>query len=203
MKRILPVLTLVVLIALVGAGFYFLNGTQEDGSDLMGFKEVSVQGAELADAATTTDAQKPLAETTPETTQVTADMRGYQNSKFKFGLLYPQNMSVHEYTERDGAMSVTFNNDATNESFQIYVTPFSGTQITTERFRLDEPSGVYLQPTDILVDNTRATMFFSRNTIMGDTREVWFIHDGFLYEVTTYKELDAWLGGLMKTWKFL
>ena len=58
-------------------------------------------------------------------------------------------------------------------------------------------------PTDILVDDARGTMFFGKNGIMGDTREVWFIHGGFLYEVTTYKELDTWLGGIMRTWKFI
>ena len=38
---------------------------------------------------------------------------------------------------------------------------------------------------------------------MGDTREVWFIHGGFLYEVVTYKELDDWFAGIMRTWKFI
>jgi hypothetical protein len=37
---------------------------------------------------------------------------------------------------------------------------------------------------------------------MGDTREVWFIHGGFLYEVTTYKQLDSWLAPIMQTWQF-
>jgi hypothetical protein len=33
----------------------------------------------------------------------------------------------------------------------------------------------------------------AQNSVMGDTREIWFIHGGFLYEVTTYKQLDSWL----------
>jgi hypothetical protein len=45
-------------------------------------------------------------------------------------------------------------------------------------------------------------MFFGRNSIMGDTREVWFVHSGSLFEVTTYKELDAWLSQIMATWKW-
>ena len=45
-------------------------------------------------------------------------------------------------------------------------------------------------------------MFFSKNGLMGDTREVWFTHGGYLYEVTTYKELDPWLSGIMASWKF-
>jgi hypothetical protein len=45
-------------------------------------------------------------------------------------------------------------------------------------------------------------MFYGNNSIMGDTREIWFIHGGFLYEVTTYKQLDSWLAPIMQTWQF-
>lgn len=38
---------------------------------------------------------------------------------------------------------------------------------------------------------------------MGDTRELWFIHNGYLYEVATYKTLDAWLAGIMQMWQFV
>jgi hypothetical protein len=32
-----------------------------------------------------------------------------------------------------------------------------------------------------------------------DTREVWFIYNAFLYEVTTYNELDAWLQAILQS----
>ncbi len=76
-------------------------------------------------------------------------------------------------------------------------------QVSAERFRLDESSGVIKQPTDIIIDQVRATMFFGSNSAMGDTREVWFVHNGYLFEVTTYKDLDAWLSQIMATWQFL
>ena len=43
--------------------------------------------------------------------------------------------------------------------------------------------------------------FYGYNDVMGNTREVWFIRDGFLYE--SYKELEPWLAEIMSTWKFL
>jgi hypothetical protein len=46
-------------------------------------------------------------------------------------------------------------------------------------------------------------MFYGSNSVMGDTREIWFIHGGFLYEVTTYKELDSRLVPIMQTWQFI
>ena len=56
---------------------------------------------------------------------------------------------------------------------------------------------------DITIDGTPAKSFFGYNDQMGDTREVWFIHGGYLYEVTTYKPLDTWLTPILQTWKFL
>jgi hypothetical protein len=32
---------------------------------------------------------------------------------------------------------------------------------------------------------------------------VWFIKGGFLYEITTYKEFDAWLAQIMQSWQFI
>ncbi len=48
------------------------------------------------------------------------------------------------------------------------------------------------------IDGVAATMFYGSNPIMGDTREIWFINAGFLYEVTIYKQLGlapvSWTG---------
>lgn len=141
--------------------------------------------------------------TVPETRPASEGWRRYENVAFRFGLLYPQELSMREYRERDGALSATFENPSTGEGFQIYVTPYAESQITEERFRLDVSSGVMKEPTDIIVGGVRGTIFWSTNSIMGDTREVWFINNGFLYEVVTYKDLDEWLSNIMQTWTFL
>jgi hypothetical protein len=86
--------------------------------------------------------------------------------------------------------------------FEVYVTPYSGAQITEQEFKLDEPSGVENQPTHVTIDGVPATAFYGSNSAMGDTREIWFIHGGLLYEVTTDKQLDSWLVPIMQTWQF-
>ena len=128
----------------------------------------------------------------------------YTNAAFHFSLSYPSDLTVNQYNESGGALTVTFvTRDGTNGGFQIYVTPYSDTTITPVRFKLDEPSGVMQDQTAIVIDGTPATMFYGTNVAMGDSREVWFIHGGFLYEVTTYKQLDSWLAGIMQTWQFI
>jgi|SRR6185295_12003934 len=138
-----------------------------------------------------------LATTTP------AGYVSYTSTKYQYSLSYPPYLHIKEYEESGGAHTVIFQDPDTNAGFQIYVVPFSGTHISKARFLLDESSGVMINPTDIMIDGTRATMFFGKNSIMGETREVWFIHGGYLYEVTTYKELDSWLAGILGTFHFL
>ncbi len=126
----------------------------------------------------------------------------FKSQKYGFSLYYPPTLQVKEYAEANDAHTTSFEEPGGAKGFQIYVTPYSGDQITQERFRGDVPSGVMKEPTDIYIDGARATMFFSTNALMGDTREVWFIRNGYLYEVTTYKGLDSWLAEILKTWKW-
>ena len=59
------------------------------------------------------------------------------------------------------------------------------------------------EPKEVMIAGARGTMFYGHNPTMGDTSEVWFIRGAYLYEVTTYKELDTWVAGIMQTCKFI
>ena len=126
----------------------------------------------------------------------------YKSWIFKFSLLYPDDLRVREYSEGRGT-TIAFQSEKTGRGFQIFVVPYLEDHITQERFKSDVPSGVIQDQQEILIDGARATMFYSQNAVMGDTREVWFIKNGFLYEVTTYRDLDLWLSNIMQSWQFL
>ena len=127
----------------------------------------------------------------------------YSNPQFHFSVSYPQNLHVQEYNEAGGGLTVTFQDIVADQEFQVYVSPYSDSEITDARFKLDEPSGVKVDPTDVTIDGAPGIEFFSNAPRLNDTREVWFIHGGFLYEVTTYKELDAWLQPILQSWHFI
>jgi hypothetical protein len=105
----------------------------------------------------------------------------YSNQQYHFSMYYPPNLQVHTYDEEGGGFTAAFQNSTTNVGFEVYVTPYSGTQITEQEFKLDGPSGVENQPTHVTIDGVPATMFYGSNSVMGDTREIWFIHGGVLY----------------------
>ena len=127
----------------------------------------------------------------------------YKSTAYHFSLFYPQELAVEERQEGGGATTITFQNVEKAEGFQLFIVPYTEPQVSAERFKRDVPSGVRNNLTNITVDGATAAAFYSTNTELGDTREVWVVRGGFLYEVTTLKPLDIWLGEIIKTWRFI
>ena len=134
---------------------------------------------------------------------VPAGYKEYRNTDYGFSLYYPGGISPQEFHDSGYALTVTFQGWPGQRGFQVYVAPINGTKVTPERFQLDEPSGVRQELHATTVDGAPAVAFYGLDATVGKTSEVWFIHGGFLYEVTTYKEFDTWLAGIMQTWKFI
>ena len=103
----------------------------------------------------------------------------------------------------DNSIALGFQNQASEQGFEIFITPYNEPTITQQRFLMDEPSGVMNDPVYVLVDGVPATEFFSTNPAMGASREIWFLHGGYLYEVTTPQPLNSWLMQIMGTWQFI
>ncbi len=135
--------------------------------------------------------------------EIPAGMKEFRSAPIHFSILYPQEMSVQVYREAGNAFTASFIDTKNEREFEVFATPYNGQQISKERFKMDEPSGVFKEPHDTTVDSVRATQFFGHNDTVGDTREIWFIKDGYLYEVMTEKALDPWLAPIMSTWKFI
>lgn len=132
-----------------------------------------------------------------------AGFQEYRNTTYRFSLFYPSGMKVTEFDEGDGARTITFENVAGVKGFQIFIVPYGAQQVSVERFRKDVPSGMREQSTDLLIDGSVANAFFSNNIALGDTWEVWFIKNGYLFETTVPKVLGPWLSDILVTWKFI
>ncbi len=132
---------------------------------------------------------------------MSAGVNQYKSLIFSFSIMIPSSMKVYEYDDGTSATTITFE-ETEGRKFQIFVVPYAEEYVTEEQFKKDLPSGTMREPIDIIIDGTPAKMFFS--TIEGvEMREVWFIRNGFLYEITTQRENDEWLSGVMKEWKFI
>ncbi len=126
----------------------------------------------------------------------------YKNERYGFSFVYPESMAIREFDENGGASTVVFEDIKNGFGFQIYIVPFSGGEVTNERFLQDIPSGVRTDITNVSIDGAVGVAFFSRDVALGETTEVWFIHDGFLFEVTSLKSLESVLSDIISTWQF-
>ena len=208
-KSLVSTVILVVLVVTIGA-WYLLRVpapptsiTETSNALATELLEVAPGFAAATDSTSSlqasTAASGPLAGPRP----APAGYKEYRNTTYRFSLFYPQDLTLHEYDEGGGASTITFENAKTVQGFQIFIVPYGGTQVSTERFNKDAPSGVMQDPQSIQLDGTLATIFFSTNPLLGETREVWFIHGGYLFEVTAPKDNATWLSGIVLSWKFI
>ena len=122
-----------------------------------------------------------------------SDTKKYHNARYGFSFLYPSALAIETFDEEDGAATITFQNPEKAKGFQIYIAPHNGPY---------ESSGVRESLTSI-IGGVTGDAFYSTDAALGATREVRVVHKGFLYEITTFKSLDAELDAVIQTWKFV
>ena len=199
-------LVVLAFVALGGVALTAYRLTSSSGQVAVGIMAVDASSLKTSPAGSdTADATAPrvIAESTPQTPRATADMFGYSNKRFSLQSPVPAKSKSKGIPSSDRRAERHFSGSEDQGRLPSGCGGFAGITIDTGRFRLEEPSGVMKEPKEVTVGGARGTMFYGYNPTMGDTREVWFIHGGFLYEVITYKELDTWLAGIMSTWKFI
>ncbi|MFZ2523616.1 MAG: hypothetical protein WAW92_04495 [Minisyncoccia bacterium] len=126
----------------------------------------------------------------------------YKNISRNFILEYPKEFYYKENNEGDTTYTIVFSDEVDEKSFQLFFTPYYGNQITKSRMLKDIPSGKFTDPLEIIIgNNIRALLFYSTLDI-GEMVEVWFLYDGYLYQVTAPRELEALLSGLLNSLKF-
>jgi hypothetical protein len=126
----------------------------------------------------------------------------YRDTRYGFSLFYPKELSVERF-ENGSAVTIVFQSVHQVQGFQIYIQPYLDTKISEERFKKDEPTGARQDARNVSVGGVPAVSFYSVHPTLGDTAEVWFIHNSQLYEATSLKPLSAWFADIMQTWRFM
>ena len=132
----------------------------------------------------------------------------YTDPVYPFSFQFPAEFHPTVYADELGDIIIFESRDENSRrnSFQIFVTGFEEdvAVISPERIRKDLPNMNIIDPQEtILGDGSRALIFFSEDSIVGKTREIWIIHNMLLYQITARAAADALLADIMKTWKFL
>ena len=201
MRRLLIPTAGVVMLVALGAGGYYLY--TQSGVSVSTATQDLLPAPGFATATDTVAGNTAAAEPLKAPRTPPPGYAEYRSEQYRFAFFYPNGLSVSAYDEGQGASTITFQNPDPAQGFQIFIVPYGAQQVSTERFKKDEPSGVMQDPRDVTIDGAIATSFYSTDAALGDTAEVWFIHGGYLFEVTTPKSLAGWLSQIMVTWQFL
>ena len=128
---------------------------------------------------------------------------------------YPRHLTVDTFSEPNDSATLVFREEDKNKpekerlGFQIFITPFGEEEtITPERIQKDLPFAVVEDPQQVIInpeasaeEEIQALLFWSNDPDIGRTREVWFTKNGYLYEITTYADLNEWLPLILSTWR--
>lgn len=126
----------------------------------------------------------------------------YTNKTYNFSLHLPDGANANQFREGEGEVVLIQSNANAQFSMQIYITAFDeNTSLTTARIRADIPDIKMDEPIEIKTDSIPTVAFFSND---GDTkyREIWFVRNGFLFQVLALASTDTMTAKVMESWKW-
>ena len=129
---------------------------------------------------------------------------GYAHPELPFAFAHPKDLTPSTFTD-GGAEIVLLAGKEPGREVQIVASVFDNSgSLTVERIQKDIPGMAIDEPQNVLIGSARipALLFWSNDgASVGKTRELWFIQDGYLYQVTASAEMDETLAKMMETWR--
>jgi hypothetical protein len=199
------IFSIILVFALILGGTYLIwklnseNEHQPESTSIYEYQEVSQP--EAADIYEYRD-EPASPDTSQDGQSEESEYQVYNNSRYNFSFKYPKGFTVANFQEGEYGETILVRKEQI--SFQIFIGPFDEPDpLTKERILKDVPDMVIDDAQQrILKNGVPGLIFFSQESSLGRTREVWFVHNGFLYQVSTLAELDKRLAEILGTWKF-
>lgn len=122
------------------------------------------------------------------------DYTTYTHPVYGFSFHYPKDFVISEFQEDHGEV-ILAENPRFSLGLQIFITPFDEEgPITKERILQDLPALTMEDEVEFWIDDKiPALRFSSKDPTLGDTREIWFVRDGNLFQIMVYSESEEWL----------
>ena len=124
----------------------------------------------------------------------------YENQIHGFSFKIPEGYTVRE------ADSTILIEDNKSNGVQILMTPIDEDipVLTEDMIHADIPDMIISDTQTIEIGENRTGLAFKSDNeaFDGASREVWFVWNGFLYQISTYETLDPLLKSIFATWEF-
>ena len=135
------------------------------------------------------------------------DLARYTDPKYGFSVIFPKDFVVSTSTEGTGE-AIIAEHPTFNLGFEIFITQFDSDEPLTEESVHDLVPVLTIKDAveTELDDGTPALRFATEDPVLGDTRQLWFAHNGNLFQIVFYGDnsewLDAWVRKLPYDWTF-
>jgi hypothetical protein len=134
----------------------------------------------------------------------------YQNPTYHFSINYPDGYTVSDVDDPTaGGNTLLIQDNSTNGDggIQIFISPYTDpdTNITPDFIAANAPDVTVNNPQEVAMSagGGKGLAFESNNAAFGGaSREVWFVYNGNLYQISTYLQYGNLLQTMMGTWKF-
>jgi len=197
MKKILVILIIIIVIV---ALFFVFKKDEAPENDKLGIADNNLAGGGSVIIS-------EVVETKIE--KLDENSNTFYHPQYRFSMIYPSDMNNTNFVE-GGGEQILFQDSAGDKWFQFYITPWDeGDNLSVERIKQDLPDLVMKNTQSVILGpeqesgvGPRAVIFFGQEDGLGETREVWFVKNGRLYQITTYKRLDLFLAEILSTLTF-
>ncbi len=129
--------------------------------------------------------------------------QSYSNAKHHFSLTMPEGFTARESTV-DGKDTIVFEN-AKSEGIQIVISPYDDIKVlTADMIESAIPDMKVEDAESVEIGNANKGLAFKSDNqaFDGKSREVWFVFNRELYQISTYERLDELLQKMFATWSF-
>jgi len=127
----------------------------------------------------------------------------YSHPDLGFSFMYPSDYKVSSFDSEKGEAILI--GDGNSSGIQILISDYGDeVDITEAMIKSDIPDLKMDQPQTVEIGlNRKGLAFKSDNPEFGsNSREVWFVYKGMLYQISTYAEMDDMLKKIFSTWQF-
>ncbi len=149
----------------------------------------------------------------PNTQAVIEAISGtYTNPRQHFSFQYGSQYQVRELINRnqggiveDETVIIEPRDTRGGDGAQIAITPFfeDDVVLTKERIQRDIPDMHIENAHTVSIEGVEAIAFSSNNSDFGGvSKEVWLVHNNFLFQISAYSSSTALLNNILTTWKF-
>lgn len=141
-----------------------------------------------------------------ELTEELGEAKTYENKENNFAFSYPEKLKITEMAIEGiegGKRILAESRETPGKGFEVIILPFGEDLISKERILQDVPDIVIKNEKDVKVSgDVDALAFESEDENIGATHEIWFVHDGFLYQARTYSDFGGYMEEILKQWRF-